>query len=73
MPARPPILSIGTVSAERLPNRLYLITMKNGHRAFGVIPRTGPRCESAWQQRQVRVAYSPFDMSRCRIVEWLDD
>lgn len=72
MPERPSILGVGTVIAERTADRLYDIEMANGHRAMGVVPKAGSRCTGKWQGRRVKVAFSPFDMSRCRIAEWLD-
>lgn len=73
MPERPAILGTGTVIAERTPDRLYEVEMPNGHRALGVVPKLGPRCSGDWRQRKVRLAFSPYDMSRCRIAEWLAD
>lgn len=73
MPERPPILGIGIVAEEKIANRLYEIEMPNGHRAMGVIPKLGPFSEGKWHNRKVRVAFSPYDMSRCRIAEWLAD
>ena len=72
MPERPPILGIGIVRAERIVDRLYEIEMPNGYRAMGVVPKAGPRCKGPGIDRRVRVAFSPYDMSRCRIAEWLE-
>jgi translation initiation factor IF-1 len=73
MPERPSIIGIATVAAERIADRLYEVELPNGHRAMGVIPKLGPFSGSDWQNRKVRVAFSPYDMSRCRIMAWLDD
>ena len=71
MPERPPIIAIGTIVAERTPDRLYEIAMANGHCALAVVPKAGPRCTGPWRERQARVDFSPYDMSRCRIRERL--
>ncbi len=72
MPERPSIIAIGTPVAERSRDRLYDIEMANGHRVVGVVAKLGPRCSGDWDQQQVKVAFSPFDMSRCRIIDWQD-
>ena len=72
MPERPSIIALGTPIAERTKDRLYDIEMANGHRVVGVVPKLGPRCDGDWNDQQVQVAFSPFDMSRCRIIDWQD-
>jgi len=71
MPERPSIIAVGTTVAERSRDRLYDIEMANGHQVVGVVSKLGPHCDGGWYGTQVRVAFSPFDMSRCRIIEWL--
>lgn len=46
--------------------------MANGYRSYGVLERKGPRPprEVAPTDCDVVAEYSPFDMSRCKIVEW---
>lgn len=72
MSERPAIIAIGKPIAERTKDRLYEIEMANGHRVVGVVAKLGPRCAGAWNEHQVEVAFSPFDLSRCRIIDWLD-
>ncbi|MBL9153138.1 MAG: hypothetical protein JNK37_11650 [Verrucomicrobiales bacterium] len=75
MPERPPILGRGTIRATYEPGLLYQVEMTNGHRAYAVVSKEGPfppsRDETA-DGIPVTVAFSPFEMSRCRIVAWAD-
>ena len=71
MPERPSIVARGIIRAERVADRLYEVEMPNGHRAHAVVKKEGPRCPlAAAVKATVTVSYSPFDMSRCQIVEW---
>jgi len=73
MSERPPITGIGTIVEIHESGRLYQVEMQNGHRAYAVIPKNGdlpPDGESAEGMR-AKVEYSPYDMTRCKIVEWM--
>lgn len=71
MPERPSIVARGIIRAERIADRLYEVEMPNGHRAHAVVKKDGPRCPLAGTVgHSVTVSFSPFDMSRCQIVEW---
>lgn len=73
MPERPPITGTGVVRAERVAGRLYEVEMQNGYRVFGVVPKDGPACPEHTDPVGVSVsaAFSPYDLSRCRITSWL--
>lgn len=75
MPAleRPPITGIGKIDAVREPGRLFDVEMPNGHVAIAVIERGGPSCPEAVLGRRAEVAFSPFDMSRCKIQRFIED
>jgi hypothetical protein len=73
MPERPPITGTGVVRAERVVDRLYEVEMPNGFRVFGVVPKDGPVCPEDAEPvgASVSAAFSPYDLSRCRITGWL--
>ena len=62
----------GRVTAEHEEEQLFEVTMANGYRSHGVLERKSPRppCEMAPADCDVVPEYFPFDMSRCKIVEW---
>ena len=72
MSERPPIEAIGHIVEEREPGRLYRVQMANGYRAFAVVERKGPRLPEGEDPlgREVALHFSPFDMSKCRLVGW---
>lgn len=72
MPERPPILARGVIWHERQPEQLYEIEMPNGHRALAVVPKEGPLPPAGAEPvgMTVTVAFSPFEMSRSRVVSW---
>ena len=72
MSERLPIRARGRVTAVHKEDQLFEITMANGYRSYGVLERKGPRPprEVAPTDCDVVTEYSPFDMSRCKIVEW---
>lgn len=73
MSERPPIPGTGTIIEEREPGRLYEIEMGNGHRALAVVQQGGPAPPDHPLPENCRVEaiFSPYDMSRCRIVRWI--
>ncbi|MEM6278804.1 MAG: hypothetical protein AAF733_04950 [Verrucomicrobiota bacterium] len=73
MAERPPIRAQGRITQTHEPERLFEVEMKNGYRAYAILERKGPRPPSNDPAGcEVRVDFSPFDMSRCRVVEWLE-
>lgn len=46
--------------------------MSSGYTAYAILERKGPRppTEVALVECEVVTEYSPFNMSRCKIVEW---
>jgi len=76
MPERPPIQGNGTIRSVYEPGRLYQVEMPNGHLAYAVVPRGGPRTPEKYFQDAagaiVVVEFKPYDMSRCKIVRWPD-
>ena len=74
MPERPPIQAVGRVVEVLEDGRLYRVEMANGHQAYAVLAKEGPRPgEGESVGRDVAVEYSPFDMSRCHLVSWLPE
>ena len=72
MSERPPLSGIGRIVGTREPGRLYQVEMPNGYHALAVVPREGPAAPASEMPEglRVEVAFSPYDMSRCRIVHW---
>ncbi len=73
MPERPPIEAVGRIVEVREPGRLYRVEMANGYRAYAVVERKGPSLPEGAVAvgREAVLHYSPFDMSKCRVVDWL--
>lgn len=73
MPERPPIEAVGRVVDVREPGRLYRVEMANGFRAYAIVERKGPHLPESEDPagRGVVLRFSPFDMSKCRLVRWL--
>ena len=71
MSERPLISGQGRIVTVRESSRLYEVEMHNGYRAMAVVPRDAstPDEDEAIGQ-SVAVEFSPYDMSRCRIVSW---
>ena len=70
MMERPPIRASGRITAIREEGRLYEVEMPNGYRAFAILERKGPPPPGDVLGREVSVNFSPFDMSRCKVVGW---
>lgn len=72
MPERPPIRARGRITQVHQPDRLFEVEMANGYRAYAIVERKGPRpSQTEPVGSDVVVQFSPFDMSRCKVVEWL--
>jgi len=69
---RPPIQAVGRITRIHEADRLFEVEMANGYRAYAILERKAPRPpEGAGPVgRRVRVDFSPFDMSRCKIASW---
>ena len=72
MPERPPIQAVGRVVEVIEADRLYRAEMANGHRVYAVLAKLGPRLPVEIDPigYEVDLEFSPFDMSRCHLVEW---
>lgn len=72
MAERPPIQATGRIVEVLEADRLYRIEMANGYRAYAIIERKGPRPPVGEDTlgKNVTVHFSPFDMSKCRLVAW---
>lgn len=71
MAERPPLTGRGRVIATRAADHLYDVEMPNGHRAIAVLAREGPRPgDPDPRGRTALLAFSPYDMSRCRVISW---
>lgn len=73
MAERPPIRAQGRITQMHDEDRLFEVEMANGYRAYAIVERKGPRLESGDPVgKSVIVDFSPYDMSRCRVVEWIE-
>ncbi len=70
---RPPIVGRGIIVRTREPGRLFDVRMPNGHVAVAVVPRGGLAGPSEATGVRVEVAFSPYDMSRCKVVAWQEE
>lgn len=71
MTERPPIRTQGRITAVHQENRLYEVEMKNGYRTYAILERKGPHQPDGDPVGQtVIVDFSPFDMSKCKLIEW---
>ena len=75
MPERPPIIGKGIIRSVYEAGRLYQVEMANGYRAYAVVPKAGPQppeeCIAEADGAEVVVEFKPYDMSRCKITEWV--
>ena len=70
MSERVPILAQGKIVQILEPGRLFQVEMENSYTAYAVLPKDGPQTAGEELGQIVEVAYSPYDMSRCKIVRW---
>lgn len=72
MAERPPIEAIGRVVQVHEADRLYEVEMANGFRAYAIVEHKGPRPPLGEESlgKEVTLHFSPFDMSKCRLVAW---
>jgi hypothetical protein len=72
MAERPPIQATGQIVEVLEADRLYRVEMANGYRAYAIVERKGPRLPAgeAALGKEVRLLFSPFDMSKCRLADW---
>ncbi len=72
MPERPPIVAVGRIVEVHEPGRLYRVEMPNGYRAYAIVERKGPVLPEGEEAvgRRATLHFSPFDMSKCRLVDW---
>ena len=73
MSERSPIVGTGTIQDVREPGRLYDVVMSNGYVAIAVLPKDGPAYPEVEKGARVKVTFSPYDMSRCKVIEWLGE
>lgn len=72
MAERSPIEALGRIVEVHEPGHLYQVEMANGYRAYAIVERKGPALPEGADARSciAVVHFSPFDMSKCRIVGW---
>lgn len=70
MAERPPILGRGSIIRVREDKRLFDVRMPNGYVAIAVLPKDGPACPREVMDLEVAVAFSPYDMSRSKIMSF---
>ena len=71
MAERPPIRALGRITQTYDAGRLFEVEMANGYRAYAVLEKKGPPPPvDDPSGLPVTVNFSPYDMSRCRIVSW---
>ena len=71
MPERPPPTARGIIRDIREPQRLFEVEMANGYHALAVLPKNSPSPPPDPVGQGVEITFSPYDMSRCRIIRWL--
>ena len=72
MAERPPIRAQGRITETLEAARLFEVEMPNGYRAYAILEKKGPPPPSEDPSGTTgTVDFSPYDMSRCRIVEWV--
>lgn len=72
MPERPAITANGIIRKIREVSRLFEIEMSNGYHALAVLHRNHPEAPLSPIGREVTVTFSPYDMTRCKIIIWVD-
>lgn len=73
MAERPPITAQGRITRTHEAARLFEVEMSNGYQAYAILEKKGPEPPSEDPSgAKVTVHFSPYDMSRCRVVEWLE-
>ncbi|MEX2580364.1 MAG: hypothetical protein WD342_15000 [Verrucomicrobiales bacterium] len=72
MAERPSIQAVGRITRVHEKDRLYEVEMANGFRAYAIRERKGPALSSDAEatEFEVVVDFSPYNMGRCKIVEW---
>jgi hypothetical protein len=72
MAERSPIEAVGRIVEVHETGHLYQVEMANGYRAYAIVERKGPSLPEGADAMSCRavVHFSPFDMSKCRIVGW---
>lgn len=70
MSERPPIVGRGVIIRVREEARLFDVRMANGYVAIAVLPKDGPICPGEVLNLEVEVAFSPYDMSRSKILDF---
>jgi len=71
MAERPPIRAQGRITQTHEAARLYEVEMSNGYRAYAILEKKGPQPPSEDPSGlAVTVDFSPYEMSRCRVIAW---
>jgi hypothetical protein len=72
MSERPPIRAVGRITQVHKEDQLFEVTMSNGYTAYAIVEKKGPRPPQNVTPMDCEVVteYSPFDMTRCKVVEW---
>lgn len=71
MPERPALSAQGIIRQIREAQRLFEIEMPNGYHALAVLHHNTPSPPSDPVGHQVEVTFSPYDMTRCKIIRWI--
>ncbi len=71
MPARPALSSHGFIRKICEAQRLFEIEMPNGYHTLAVLHHNSPACPLDPIGQKVEVTFSPYDMTRCKIIQWL--
>ncbi|MCF6314592.1 MAG: hypothetical protein L3J39_19245 [Verrucomicrobiales bacterium] len=72
MPERPALTSTGIIRQVREEQRLFDIEMPNGYHALAVLHHHDPAPPSDPIGKKAQVSFSPYDMSRCKILKWVE-
>ena len=71
MPERPTHTGLGIIRRIREPQRLFEVEMPNGFQTLAVLPENGPPPPASPEGQTVELAFSPYDMTQCKIIRWL--
>ncbi len=72
MSERPAITANGVIRKIRETSRLFEIEMDNGYHALAVLHHNDPEAPLSPIGKDVTVTFSPYDMTRCKIRDWID-
>lgn len=73
MAERPTISGRGEIVHEREEGRLFDVKMANGYVAIAVLAKDGPPYPGNVVGKSVEVTFSPYDMTRSKVIRWITE